>query len=207
LVDAIRAHHESHPLAGGLPREEARERLFRRAAPEVFQAVMVDLVAARRIVARDRLTLEGRQVSLSDEEARVQAALERVYRDARLTPPDIAIASLPRNPSVAERIVSLLVRNRTLVRVESLVFASALDDLNADVRRLKAEARRRSRRRVVQGAIRRDAEICDSAAGVSRSGARDEANGGEPDRALARHDRGGTVGRPSGLRGRPASLP
>jgi selenocysteine-specific elongation factor len=143
LVGAVRAHHEAHPLAGGLPREEARERLFRRAAPEVFQAVLEDLVAARRIVARDRLTLEGHQVSLSDEEARVQAAIERVYRDARLTPPDLATASAAaRAPvPVAERIVSLLVRNRTLVRVESLVFhAVALDDLKADVRRLKAES-------------------------------------------------------------------
>jgi selenocysteine-specific elongation factor len=142
LVDAIRAHHESHPLAGGLPREEARERLFRRAAPEVFQAVLEDLVGARRIVARDRLTLEGRQISLSDEETRVHAAIERVYRDARLTPPDIATASAAAHTPVpvAERIVSLLLRNRTLVRVESLVFhAAALDDLKADVRRLKAE--------------------------------------------------------------------
>ena len=66
-----------------MPREEARERLFRRVAPAVFEAVVQDLVAARRLVARDRLALEGHQVSLSPEEARVQGALERVYREAR----------------------------------------------------------------------------------------------------------------------------
>jgi selenocysteine-specific elongation factor len=141
LEDAIRGHHETHPLDGGLPREEARDRLFRRAAPEVFDAVLEDLAGARRVVARDRLALEGRQVSLSDEEARVQAALERVFADARLTPPDIATACAAAHAevSVADRIVSLLVRTRTLVRIESLVFhAAALDELKADVRRLKA---------------------------------------------------------------------
>ena len=142
LLGAIRGHHEAHPLDGGLPREEARERIFRRAAPEVFEAVLHDLVGGRRVVARDRLSLEGRQVSLSEEEARVQAALERVYLDARLTPPDIATASAAANAHVpvAERIVALLVRNKTLVRIESLVFhAAALNELKADVRQRKAE--------------------------------------------------------------------
>ena len=68
---------------------------------------------------------------MSTDEARVQSALERVYREAKLTPPDIATAAaaaatvLP----VAERMISLLVRTRTLVKVDTLVFhAAALDD-------------------------------------------------------------------------------
>jgi selenocysteine-specific elongation factor len=142
LIAALQTHHEAQPLSGGMPREEARERLFRRVAPAVFDAVVDSLVSARRLVGRDRLALEGRQVSLSTDEARVQSALERVYLDAKLTPPDIATASAAAGTAVpvAERMVSLLVRTRTLVKVDSLVFhAAALDDLKADIRRLKGE--------------------------------------------------------------------
>ena len=67
LLAALRAHHETHPHAGGMPREEARERLFRRVAPEIFEAVLDGLVSARRLVARDRLALAGQGVSLSDD--------------------------------------------------------------------------------------------------------------------------------------------
>jgi selenocysteine-specific elongation factor len=142
LIAAIQAHHEAQPLSGGLPREEARERLFRRVAPAVFDAVVDALVSARRLVARDRLTLVGHQLTLSTDEARVQSALERVYQDAKLTPPDIASASAAAGTAVpvAERMVSLLIRGRTLVKVETLVFhAAALDELKADIRRLKEE--------------------------------------------------------------------
>ncbi len=143
LIVALRAHHETQPLSGGMPREEARERLFRRVAPAVFDAVVDALVSERRLVARDRLALDGHQVSLSTDEVRVQSALEGVYRDAKLAPPDIGAASTAAGTAVpmAERMVSLMIRARTLVKVDTLVFhAAALDDLKADIRRLKAES-------------------------------------------------------------------
>jgi selenocysteine-specific elongation factor len=142
LIAALQAHHEAQPLSGGMPREEARERLFRRVAPAVFDAVVTALVSGRRLVARDRLALEGRQPSLSTDEARVQSALERIYRDAKLTPPDVATAAAAAGAtvSVVERMLSLLVRTRALVKVDTLVFhAAALEELKADVRRLKDE--------------------------------------------------------------------
>ena len=144
LIAALQVHHEAEPLSGGMPREEARERLFRRVAPAGLRSGRRRPWSPRgRLVARDRLALEGHQVSLSPEEARVQAALERVYREAKLTPPDLAAAASAAGSAsrhVAERIVSLLVRNRTLVKVDTLLFhAAALDELKADVRALKGE--------------------------------------------------------------------
>jgi selenocysteine-specific elongation factor len=142
LIAALQTHHQREPLSGGMPREEARERFFRRTAPAVFEAVVQDLVAARRIVARDRLALEGHHVSLSPEEARVQGVLETIYRDAKLTPPDLAAAALAAGGAsgLAERMISLMLRNRTLVKVDSLIFhAAVLEDLKADLRRLKVE--------------------------------------------------------------------
>jgi selenocysteine-specific elongation factor len=141
LVAELRAHHAAKPLSEGMPREEARGKIFGRAAPIVFEAVVEQLVAAHRVVARDRLALEGHQVSLSPEESRVQDALERIYREATLTPPDLAAAAAAAGAlmPVAERIAALLVRNRTLVKVESLLYhASVLEDLKAQVRSLKS---------------------------------------------------------------------
>jgi selenocysteine-specific elongation factor len=145
LVSALAAHHASQPLAGGMPREEARERLFKRAPAAIFDAVLGGLVAAGRVVARDRLALPGQDPALSPEEARVQDALERVFLDARLTPPDpgaaAAVAGAP--PAVVDRVVALMVRTRRLVRVDTLVFhPTALEQLKAEVRALKGSTAR-----------------------------------------------------------------
>ena len=69
-----------------------------------------------------------------------QRELERVYLDANLTPPDLAVATADAGvaPGVATRVVALLVRNRVLVKVDTLLFHTAsLDRLKADVRGLK----------------------------------------------------------------------
>ncbi len=141
LLSAIEAHHAAAPLSEGLPREEARERLFGRAAPAVFERVIEDLTAAGTIVARDRLARAGHQLSLSPDEARAQAALERVYRDAGLSPPDLSTAAAAAgvDPAIADRVLKLLVRQKTLVKLDTLLFhTDALARVKSDVRALKA---------------------------------------------------------------------
>ena len=101
VVDALREYHKAHPLSEGMPREEARERLFGRASPALFDAVLGRLETAGRIAGRDRLALPGQGVSLSSEEAQAQLALDRVFREAGLAPPDIATAAVyPVHPVV-----------------------------------------------------------------------------------------------------------
>jgi selenocysteine-specific elongation factor len=145
LVSALEEHHAAQPLSGGMPREEARERLFKRAPSAVFDAVLGTLVAAGRIVARDRLALPGQELALSPEEARVQEALERVFLDARLTPPDLGAAAVAAGaPSaVVDRIVALMLRTRRLVRLDALVFhPGPLEQLKREVRALKGSTAR-----------------------------------------------------------------
>jgi selenocysteine-specific elongation factor len=142
LIDQLTSHHAAHALSDGMPREEARERVFRRTHALVFDAVVERLARASRIVARDRLSLPGHQVSLTAEESAAQEAIERIYREAELAPPDIAAAAQSaRAPRVVvDRVVLLMVRNRTLVKIDGLLFhASALDGLKASVRAMKAE--------------------------------------------------------------------
>jgi selenocysteine-specific elongation factor len=144
LLSALRSHHAAQPLSEGLPREEARERLFGRAAPAVFEHVLSVLARDGKIIVRDRLALAGHQVSLSPEEAHAHAAIERVFREAGLTPPDAsslpAVASVP--AAVADRMAALLLRQKTLVKLDALLFhAEALTRLKAEVRRLNKDAR------------------------------------------------------------------
>jgi selenocysteine-specific elongation factor len=140
LLDAVREHHRTQPLSEGLPREEARERIFVRASPAVFDHVLAELVANRKLVARERLALEGHNVSLTPEEARAYRSLEDVFRNAGLAPPDAAAAAASAGipPAVADRVVKLLLREKKLVKVDTLLFhAAALDTLKSDVRALR----------------------------------------------------------------------
>jgi selenocysteine-specific elongation factor len=142
LMDAVSEYHRTNPLADGLPREEARARIFALAAPALFENVVQRSIEAGRLSGRDRLALAGRAVSMTPEEARAQDALVRVYHDAGLTPPDLGAAAagagvpLP----VADRIAKLLVRQKTLVRLDTLLFhVDALDRLKREVAGLKAQ--------------------------------------------------------------------
>jgi selenocysteine-specific elongation factor len=142
LVAELEAHHREQPLSAGLPREEARDRLTGRASPAVFDLAVQQLANAGRIVARDRLALASHQVSLSPEEARVQDKLEEIFREARFAPPDVVSATTAAGASkeVADRVLKLLLRARSIVKVDTLYFhESVLEQLKADVRALKAQ--------------------------------------------------------------------
>ena len=142
LLSAVREHHRTAPLSEGLSREEARERIFGAAAPALFAHILGTLVDSGKLVARDRLSLPGREVTLTAEEARAHAALERVYRDAGLAPPDLAAAATLAAiaPAVADRVSRLLLRQNALVKLDTLLFHSEpLARLKQEVAALKQE--------------------------------------------------------------------
>jgi selenocysteine-specific elongation factor len=141
LLDALRAHHAAQPLSDGLPREEARERLFRRGDPAVFERAVAALVARKAIVARDRLALADHRLALTADEERARAAIERVFLDAGLTPPELATlpAATGVAPAIADRMLKLLQRQKVLLKLEAVVFHdAALKKLKADVLAMKA---------------------------------------------------------------------
>ena len=143
LVDLVTTFHASHPLSEGLPREEARERLFRHGAPAVFEAVLEQLVGDDRLRARDYLALTSHQVTLSPEETHASEAVQALLINAGLRPPAaVAIRELLACESaVLDRVLKLLVRQKRVVRVGALVFDSgALDTLRQDVLSLKTSA-------------------------------------------------------------------
>jgi selenocysteine-specific elongation factor len=142
LVAMVAEHHRANPLSEGLPREEAREKIFGQASAALFEDVLQRLAAGGKVAGRDRLAQPGRSVSLTPEEARAEEGLDRVYREAGLAPPDLASAATTAGISapIADRMSKLLLKRKTLVKVETLIFhVAALDKLKQEVRALKGE--------------------------------------------------------------------
>ena len=140
LIAAVTRYHASHPLEDGMPREEARERLFASAPLPVFDHVLRVLSDRKRIIARDRIALAGHNVALTDDEARARDAMIETLRAAKLTPPDPStLATQIRVPlDLINRIATLLVRRAELVRAGDLLFhESALTQLKSEIQALK----------------------------------------------------------------------
>ena len=142
MVAAVTQHHADHPTAGGMPREELRERVFGRVPVSVFDQALGQLVEERRIVARERVSLPGTGVALTAEEARTREAILQVLGECGLTPldPGALATRIAVKRELFDRVAELLVRQKEIRRVGDLLFDSnALARLKAEVRGLKQQ--------------------------------------------------------------------
>ncbi|HWF85687.1 MAG TPA: selenocysteine-specific translation elongation factor [Vicinamibacterales bacterium] len=140
IVALLAEHHRKQPLSEGVPREEARERLFARGSSAVFERALADLAATAGVSVRERLALATHRVELSPDEARARDAIARVLQTAGLTPPDAAAlaAEAGASAAVVERMLKLLQRQKVVAKVDTLWFHDeALKRLKADVAALK----------------------------------------------------------------------
>jgi selenocysteine-specific elongation factor len=143
LLAIVTEFHKVQPLADGIPREEARERVFAKAHPSVFELVLAELAAANRLIVRDRLALPGHRLELSPEETRGRELVETAYRQGGLKPPDAASLAAQGKlaPAIVEKMTALLLRQKTLARIDTLIFhVEALNSLKAEIQALKAAA-------------------------------------------------------------------
>jgi selenocysteine-specific elongation factor len=143
LLALVGEFHKAQPLADGLPREEARERLFARAHPRVFELVLDQLAGGKRLVVTDRLALSGHRLELTDEEARARDAIEAAYRAGGLKPPDAATIAAEKRltPALVEKMTALLLRQKVLMRIDTLIFhVDALQQLKTEIAALKPAA-------------------------------------------------------------------
>jgi selenocysteine-specific elongation factor len=149
LVKLVTAFHRANPLSDGLPREEAREKVFTSARASadkagngaVFERIVDDLKKARTLVGTDRLALAAHTVAASGEDARIKAAIAGAYEAAGLKPPDAAVVQVAAGapPAVVDKITAVLIREKVLVRLETLTFhSSALQILKDEIRAMKA---------------------------------------------------------------------
>ena len=143
VVAQVTAFHKAEPASEGLPREEAREKIFRRVDPAVFTRVLEDLKVRKAIVGSDRLALATHRVTVAGADDRVRQAIINAYRAGGLTPPDAAAIETSAGvaKSVIEKLLIVLLREKVLVKLDTVVFhADALQQLKADVAGLKAAA-------------------------------------------------------------------
>ena len=140
---ALNHFHDQNPLLPGMGKEELRERLG--AAGAVVAAALDSLVVDKKVeIAGELVRVAGRGVVMKDEEAEAKQRIERVFAEAGLRVPLLkdVLASLPVDRARAQKIVTLLLRERVLLKLaDELVFhRDALAQLRARVQDYKKTA-------------------------------------------------------------------
>jgi selenocysteine-specific elongation factor len=140
LIGAVAAFQQGHPLVAGMGKEVLREEFA--ALPEVFEYVLERMVRAGKLaVSGEAVHLPGQGVMLKDEEAASKQVIEAAFAAAGFKVPALAevLASLEIDQARAKKLVTLLLRDKILVKVtDDLVFhRNALDELRSLVRARK----------------------------------------------------------------------
>jgi selenocysteine-specific elongation factor len=140
LIALVAASHKAHPMSDGLSREEARERIFAKVAPSVFEHVLDALKAGKALVGSERLALPTHKATVAGADDRIRTAILDAFRSGGLKPPDGAAlqAAVKAPPPVIEKVVALLLREKLLTRLDTVVFhTEALQRLKREVTALK----------------------------------------------------------------------
>jgi selenocysteine-specific elongation factor len=146
LLDAISNFHEKDPLKPGMAKGELQDESTRFGmAPELFDAALSSLTSKKQIeFVGDLVRLPGRGAQMKDEEAESKKQIEDAFAGAGLKVPTLyeVLAGLKIDKTRAQKIVTLLLRDKILIKVSSeLVFhQSALDRLRALIAAQKAKS-------------------------------------------------------------------
>jgi len=144
-VSSLEQFHKGNPLAPGMGREQLREQ--RKAGTAVFDAVLGSLTGEKKIeIVGEIVRLAGRGIVMKDEEAASKRQIEEAFSSAGLKVPALheVIAGLKIDKSRAQKIVTLLLREKVLIKLsDELVFhRSALESLRCQVSAQKAKSPR-----------------------------------------------------------------
>jgi selenocysteine-specific elongation factor len=147
LVDAVSAFHKHHPLKAGKAKGEMQDEITRvfEMAPELFEAALAYLVKEKKVeITADLVRLPGHGVVMKDEEAESKTKIEDAFAEAGLRVPALqeVIAGLKVDKARAQKIVTLMLRDRVLVKIsDELVFHRvALEELRRLVAAQKAKS-------------------------------------------------------------------
>jgi len=136
FVSAVSEFHKTDPLLPGIGKENLREKLA--LTPEVFTLVLGSLLQEKKLQqVGESIGLSGRGVVMKDEEAESKKIIEYAFASAGLKVPALkeVLAGLKVDKNRAQKIVTLLLRDKTLVKIsDDLVFhRDALMDLRTRV--------------------------------------------------------------------------
>jgi selenocysteine-specific elongation factor len=144
VISSVDAFHKHDALVAGMSKEELRGR-FPEVAPAVFDSVFAEALRAKKIeLAGELVRLPGRGVVMKDEEAESKKIIEAAFANAGLKVPALkdVLAGLKVDKARAQKIVTLLLRDKVLVKIsDDLVFHwDALADLRKRVTAEKAKS-------------------------------------------------------------------
>ena len=140
---AVEKFHRANPLVAGISKEELREKAGLHA--EVFSAVLEALLKATKLaLSGEQVRAAGRTLVFKDEEAESKRIIERAFSGAGLKVPALKdlLAGLRVDKATAQKIVTLLLRDKVLVKIsDDLVFhRGALEELRHRVSAYKAKS-------------------------------------------------------------------
>ena len=143
IVTTVEDFQKKNPLVSGIQKQELRERA--RASAEVFEVTLEMLVREKKIeIVGDVVRLPGHGVVMKDEESESKKKIEDAFASAGLKVPALheVIAGLKIDKVRAQKIVTLLLRDKVLVKVsDELVFhRSALQELRRQLVAYKAKS-------------------------------------------------------------------
>src|SRR5580692_5657034 len=135
--------HKKNPLVGGIAKEELREQVG--ASTEVFSATLEILLREKKIEGPgDLVRVYGKGVVMKDEEAESKKTIEAAFASAGLQVPALqqVIASLKIDRVRAQKIVTLLLRDKILIKIsDDLVFHRiALEALRRQIAAYKLQS-------------------------------------------------------------------
>jgi selenocysteine-specific elongation factor len=141
LTTRVAEFHKRNPLVAGVSTEELRDKSH--VSGEIFSSAIDTLVRDRKLeVAGELAHLPGGGVVMKDDEAESKQTIEQAFASAGLKVPSLkeVLASLKVDKVRAQKIVTLLLREKTLVKVsDDLVFHhNALTDLRQKIVALKS---------------------------------------------------------------------
>jgi selenocysteine-specific elongation factor len=147
VLEAVSGFHKENPLSAGMSKGEIQDELQRalEMAPELFAAAVESLARAKKLeLVHELVRLPGRGVVMKDEEAESKKTIEEAFAGAGLKVPALqeVIAGLKIDKGRAQKIVTLLLRDRVLVKIsEELVFhRGALEQLRRELAGYKTKS-------------------------------------------------------------------
>src|SRR6266851_8321638 len=120
ILEKVELFQKDNPLLPGMTREDLRASLGKRVRTETFRTALEELAAQKKLDVQGELVKKaGSEIALQPEEAKAKEQIESAFASASLTVPSVkeVLAKLPVEAKRAEKLLQILLREKSLVRV------------------------------------------------------------------------------------------
>jgi selenocysteine-specific elongation factor len=126
ISEKVENFQRENPLVPGITREDLRSSIGRRVKPEVFRAALAELIAQKKLEVQGEIVKRaGSGITLQPEEQTAKGKIEAAFRAGGLAVPAVkdVLAGLAVEPKRAEKLLHMLLREKSLIRVSpELIF-------------------------------------------------------------------------------------